>query len=61
MVLTALKVYLKKKGPSVIQYRDYKNFSNEKFKNDVLNKLIRSKIETSSLDIFANAVLKVLT
>ena len=61
MVLTALKVYLKKKGPSVIQYRYYKNFSNEKFKNDVLNKLIRSEIETSSLDIFANAVLKVLT
>ena len=45
MVMIVLKVYLKK-GPSVIQYRDYKNFSNGKFRNDLLNELIRSKIET---------------
>ena len=50
-----------KKGPSVIQYRDYKNFSNDKFRNDLLNGLIRSKIETSRLDIFVNTVLKVLS
>ena len=46
MVMTVLKVYFKKKGPSVIQCRDYKNFSNDKFRNDILNELIRSKIET---------------
>ena len=50
-----------KKRPSVIQYRDYKNFSNDKFRNDLLNGLIRSKIETSRLDIFVNTVLKVLS
>ena len=50
-----------KEGPSVIQYRDYKNFSNDKFRNDLLNGLIRSKIETSRLDIFVNTVLKVLS
>ena len=58
---TSLKVYFKKKEPSVIQYRDYKNFSNDKFRNDLLNELIRSKIETSRLDIFVNTVLKVLS
>ena len=50
-----------KEGPSVIQYRDYKNFSNDKFRNDLFNGLIRSKIETSRLDIFVNTVLKVLS
>ena len=58
--MSALKVYFKKKRPFVIQYRDYKHFSNDKFRNDLLNELIRSKIETSRLDIFVNTVLKVL-
>ena len=61
MVMTVLKVYFKKEGPSVTQYGDYKNFSNDKFRNDLRNKLIRSKIETSRLDIFVNTVLKVLS
>ena len=57
MVMAVLKVYFEKKGPSVIQY-DYKNFSNDKFRNNVVNELIKSKIETSRLDIFVNTVLK---
>ena len=36
MVMTVSKVYFKKKGASVIQYRSYKNFSNDKFRNDHL-------------------------
>ena len=56
MVMTVLEVYFKKKGPSVIQYRDYKNFSKDKFRNDLFNELIRSKIETSRLDIFVNSL-----
>ena len=56
--MTVLKVYLKK-GPSVTQYCDYKNFCNDKFRKDLLNKLIRSKIETSMLDIFVDTLLKV--
>ena len=60
MVMTALKVYFKIKGSSVIQYCDYKNFSNSKFRNDVLNEMIRFKIEISRLDIFVNTVIKVL-
>ena len=52
---------LLKKGPSVIQYRDYKNFSNDIFRNDLLNGLIRSKIETSRLDTYVKTVLKVLS
>ena len=59
--MKVLKVYFKKKGPSVIQNHDYKNFSNDKFRNDLLNELIRSKIETSTLDIFVHTVLKVLS
>ena len=59
MVMTVFKVYCKKKGPSVIQYRNYKNFSNDKFRNDLLNELIRSKIETLRLEVLVNSVLKV--
>ena len=61
MVITVLKVYSKMKGPSVIQYRNYKNFPNDKFTNDLLNELIRSKIETLRLDIFVNTELRVLS
>ena len=61
MVMTVLKVYFKKKGPSVIQYRDYKNLSNHKLRYDLLNELIRAKIETSRLHIFVNTVLNVLS
>ena len=46
MVMTVLKVCFKKKEPSITQYRDYKNISNEYFRKDLLNELFRSKIET---------------
>ena len=42
------------KSEKFIQYRDFKIFSNDKFRNDLLNELIRSKIETSRLDTFVN-------
>ena len=58
IVMTTFKVYFKKKGPSIIQCRNYKIFSNDKFRNDLLNERIRSKIETLRLDIFVNTVLK---
>ena len=58
--MTVLKVYFKKKKPSVAQYRDYKNFSSDKFRNDLLNELITTKVETSRLDIFVITVLNVL-
>ena len=54
MVMTVLKVFFKKKEPSVIQYCNYKNFSNDRFRIDLLIELIRSKIESSRLDIFVN-------
>ena len=60
MVMTVLKVYLKK-GPSVTQYCGYKNFCNDKFRKDLLHELIRSKIETSMLDIFVDTVLKIFS
>ena len=61
MVMTVLKVYFKKKRPSVIQYCNYKNFDNYRFRNDLPNEPIRSKIEISRIDIFVNTVFKVLS
>ena len=37
------------------------NFSNDKFRNDLLNELFKSNIKNSKRDIFVNTVLKVLS
>ena len=40
MVITILKLHYKKQKPKIIQYRKYKNFSNDSFKSDLNNELI---------------------
>ena len=39
MVVTVLKTSFQKLGPKIIKYRDYKNFSNEYFKDNVMNEI----------------------
>ena len=39
LTLTVLKVYHSKQNPKIIQYRDYKNFTNEHFSRDLLREL----------------------
>ena len=39
LTLTVLKVYNSKQNPKIIQYRDYKNFTNEHFSRDLLREL----------------------
>ena len=39
MTLTVMKFFLKKLKPRIINNRSYKNFSNEKFKNCLLDEL----------------------
>ena len=60
MTLSIMKVYFKKQNPNVIYYRDYKNFSNDQFRTELLNELMKGRIEISRLDIFTGTALKIL-
>ena len=35
MVVTALKTFYKKERPKIIYYRNYKNFENDSFRQDL--------------------------
>ena len=55
-----MKVYFKKQKPREVYYRDYKNFSNDNFRADLLNILMKGNIRISRLDVFVNTALQVL-
>ena len=40
IALTVLEIYHSKKNPKVLQYRDYKNFTNQHFRRDLLWELL---------------------
>ena len=60
MIVTVLKTTYKKTGPTVINYRDYKNFSEQTFKRELKEEL--DSIEQTDLDYssFQNCFEKVL-
>ena len=60
MAVTVMKTYFKKQSPKVIYYRNYKNFSNDSYTEDLLNELMKGDIEISRLDTFMNTALNVL-
>ena len=39
MIVTVLKIYFQKREAKVINYRDYRNFSNEEFRQQVLKNI----------------------
>ena len=60
MTVSVMKIYFKKQKSNTIHYRQYKNFSNDKFRADLLNELMKGKIEISRLDIFTRTALHIL-
>ena len=60
MVITVLKTSFKKQSPKIITYRDYKSFSNEVFRNELLNELSRYDILKISFDEFSDVNTKIL-
>ena len=60
MVLTVLKTTYQKAGPTVVNYRDYKNFSEQTFKQDLREELEIIKSSDLSYDSFQNCFEKVL-
>ena len=43
LTFTVLKACLQKQKPKVIKYRNYKNFGNNRFRNDLMNELLSKK------------------
>ena len=59
MIVTVLKIYFQKREAKVINYRDYQNFSNEEFRQQVLKDILKATQngDTVSYESFANKLL----
>ena len=42
IIVTVSKIYFQKREAKVINYRDYRNFSNEEFRQQVLNDILKN-------------------
>ena len=58
MTITVLKIYFKKNDPITINYRDYKSFDRQKFRNDLIRRL--EQFESLSLEDFKNVFMLIL-
>ena len=55
-----MKILFKKQKSNIIYYRDYKIFSNDQFRVDFLNELIKGHIPISRLDVFTGTAFQIL-
>ena len=60
MTLTVLKAQFPKMKPKKIAYRDYKKFSNDSFRNELLNELSRFDIRNLSFEDFSKTNMKLI-
>ena len=61
LTLTVLKVFHSKQNPKIIQYRDYKNFTNEHFRRDLLRELSFQNVQPNEFDKFKFIASKLLS
>ena len=52
MILTVTKMTFRKLKPRVINYRDYKHFNNERFRDDLLPEIPNSYLEFDNNSLF---------
>ena len=58
MTLTSMRAYFVKQTPNVVYYRDYKKFSNDLFRNDILpaqaltDTNTQKNVQTNAVNIF---------
>ena len=60
LVVTVLKTFYKKQRPKIIHYRNYKNFENDNFREDLKKELLKFDIINAPLSKFNDTVLSVL-
>ena len=57
LVVTVLKTFYKKHRTKIIHYRDYKNFENDNFRQDLKKELLKFDFENASPSKFNDAVI----
>ena len=62
MIVTVMKTLLEKLQPSVVNYRDYKYFENDRFRTDLLSEFGKANIEEkeNGLNNLLNACKRIL-
>ena len=60
MTITIMKTMFKKKKPKIIQYRDYKKFSNTVFRSELMESLYTQDINNIHYNDFDNLVMRIL-
>ena len=60
LTVTVLKMFFKKESPNVISYRNYKNFSNDSFRTNLINEISNNGILEGDLTGFLDACKKSL-
>ena len=60
LTVTVLKMFFKKQSPNVISYRNYKNFSNDSFRTNLINEISSNGILEGDLTGFLDACKKSL-
>ena len=60
LTLTVFKMFFKKQSPKVISYRNYKNFSNDSFRTDLINEISSNGILEGHLTGFLDTCKKSL-
>ena len=60
LVVTVLKTFYKKQRPKIINYRNYKNFGNDNFREDLKRELLKFDFTNAPLSKFNDTVLSVL-
>ena len=60
LVVTILKMYLPNNPPNVITFRDYKNFDNSRFSEELLSEIKKRRSLNKNTSIFHNVCIKFL-
>ena len=60
LVVTILKMYLPNNQPKVVTYRDYKNFDNSRFSEELLSEIKKLAPLNKNISIFHNVCIEVL-
>ena len=60
LTTTVLKQYFHKVKPQVVNYRDYRNFRNEKFRAQLDNEILKHDINNMEYQHFLNIFIEVL-
>ena len=60
LTVTVLKSYFKKQKPKELIYRDFKNFSNQQFRTELVKELHKNNVGVSQFELFQTISLGLL-